>query len=217
MRADIITWNPINTNSSVLYASIYIKPTLKILDFFNKCPLKKAVVKIKKTGSCYDNQNMFATIEKSSDIPNTRDNFFRSTGIYIIVLHTLWYGFPLKKGYVEFQEGIVNDIIDYVSGCSDPPSDKLNTTAQNSTLSLSKLDKGNSDTNSSDKDNSDKGNSDKDNSDKDNSDTNSSDSNNQDNSNDNKKKSNKKRGLDNNVLLISALSIVLILILSFNN
>jgi hypothetical protein len=207
MRADIITWNPINTNSSVLYASVYIKPTLKILHFFNKCPLKKAVVKIKKTGSCYDNQNMFATIEKSSDIPNTRDNFFRSTGIYIIVLHTLWYGFPLKKGYVEFQEGIVNDIIDYVSGCSDPPSDKLNTTAQNSTLSLSKLDKGNSDTNSSDTNSSDKGNSD----------TNSSDSNNQDNSNDNKKKSNKKRGLDNNVLLISALSIVLILILSFNN
>ena len=212
MRADIITWNPINTNSSVLYASVSIKPTLEILDFFNKCPNYKAIVKIKETGSCYDNQNMFATIEKSSDIPNTRDNFFKSTGIYIIVLHTLWYGFPLKKGYIEFQEGTINDIIDYVSGCSDPPSDELNTKAQKSSLSLSKLDKGDTDKGDIDKGNTDKGNTDKGNTDKD-----KSDSNNQDNSNDNKKKSNKHRGLDNNVLLISGLSIVLILILSFNN
>lgn len=208
MRADIITWNPINTNSSVLHSTVYIKPTLEILEFFNRCPLKKAVVKIKGTGSCYDNQNMFATIEKSSDIPNTRDNFFKSTGIYIIVLHTLWYGFPLKKGYVEFQEGIVNDIVDYVSGCNEPPSDNLNTTSQKSTKYLSKVDNGGDSDDTSD-DSNDNSN------DNSNDDSNSSiDSNNLDNSN---KKKNKHSGLDNNVLLISALSIVLILILSFNN
>ncbi len=126
MRAEIITWNPINTRTSVLYSSIYIKPTLEMLEFFNRSPNKTAVVKITGTGSCYDNQNMFATIDKSSDIPNKRDNFFNSTGLYVITLNTLWYGFPLKKGHVEFQEGIVNDIIDYVSTCKEP-SDKLNT------------------------------------------------------------------------------------------
>lgn len=126
MRAKIITWNPINTRTSVLCSSIYIKPTLEILEFFNRSPNKKAVVKITGTGSCYDNQNMFATIDKSSDIPNKRDNFFNSTGLYVITLNTLWYGFPLKNGDIEFQEGIVNDIIDYVSTCKEP-SDKLNT------------------------------------------------------------------------------------------
>lgn len=119
MRAEIISWNPINTNTSVLHACVYIKPTLDILEFFNRSPNHKGVVKIGGTSSCYDNQNMFAYIEKSSDIPNTRDNFYNSTGLYVIVLNTLWYGFPEKKGYVEFQEGIVDDIISYVSGCKD--------------------------------------------------------------------------------------------------
>ena len=115
MRTEIVSFNPINDHTSTLKTSIYIKPTLEILSFFNRAPMHRGVVKIRNTGSCYDNRNMFCTIDKSSDIPNTRDNFFNSTGLYVITLDTEWFGYPLKNGEVEFMEGIVDDIIDYVS------------------------------------------------------------------------------------------------------
>ena len=126
MRSDIITWNPINTRTSALHACLYIKPTLEILEFFNRSPNHKAVVKIGGTGSCYDGQNVFAIIEKSSDIPTFRENFYNSTGLYVIVLNMIWYGFPLKNGYVEYQEGIVDNIIDYVSKCDSVNISELN-------------------------------------------------------------------------------------------
>ena len=126
MRSDIITWNPINTRTSALNACIYIKPTLEVLEFFNRSPNHKAVVKIGGTGSCYDGQNVFAIIDKSSDVPNFRENFYNSTGLYVIVLNMLWHGFPLKNGYVEYQEGIVNNIIDYVSKCDKGNINELN-------------------------------------------------------------------------------------------
>jgi hypothetical protein len=119
MRAEIIKWNPINGTKS-LKSSIYIKPTLEILDFFNRSPFNRVVIKIKETNSCYDDQNMFAIIDKSSDVMNKRDNFFDSTGLYVMTLDRPWQGFPEKNGYVEFQEGIVNDIIDFVSNCQTP-------------------------------------------------------------------------------------------------
>jgi hypothetical protein len=115
MRTDIVSFNPINDHTSTLKTSIYIKPTLEILSFFNRAPMHRGVVKIRNTGSCYDNRNIFCTIDKSSDVPNTRDNFINSTGLYVISLETEWFGYPLKKGEVEFMEGIVDDIIDYVS------------------------------------------------------------------------------------------------------
>ena len=115
MRTEIVSFNPINDHTSTLKTSIYIKPTLEILSFFNRAPMHRGVVKIRNTGSCYDNRNMFCTIDKSSDIPNTRDNFFNSTGLYVITLDAEWFGYPLKNGEVEFMEGIVDDIIDYVS------------------------------------------------------------------------------------------------------
>ena len=115
MRTEIVSFNPINDQTSTLKTSIYIKPTLEILSFFNRAPMHRGVVKIRNTGSCYDDRNMFCTIDKSSDVPNTRDNFFNSTGLYVITLDTEWFGYPLKKGEVEFMEGIVDDIIDYVS------------------------------------------------------------------------------------------------------
>ena len=115
MRAEIVSFNPINDQSSMLKVSIYIKPTLDILSFFNRAPMHRGVVKIRNTGSCYDNKNIFCTIDKSSDVPNSRDNFFNSTGLYVITLEQEWFGYPLNKGEVEFMEGIVDDIVDYVS------------------------------------------------------------------------------------------------------
>ena len=114
MRVKILGWNPINDRTSILKASVYIKPTLKMLEFFNRAPYYRGVVKIINTNSCYDDRNMFAIIDKSSDVPNKRDNFFDSNGLYVITLDTIWRGYPSKNGFLEFQEGIVDDIISYL-------------------------------------------------------------------------------------------------------
>lgn len=216
MRAKIITWNPINTKTSVLHASLYIKPTLEILEFFNRSPNKKCVVRITETGSgcCYANQNMFATIDKSADVPNKRDNFFDSTGMYVITLHKQWYGFPLKNGYIEFQEGITNDIIQYVSTC-DKTNEKINNIATSNTKDINETyvnsdeynDKGDNDINNGN-------NGDNDNGDNDNGDN----GDNGDNCNDScKKLNNNSKGFDGNILLICGISLALIMVLTLNN
>lgn len=122
MRSEIVSWNPINNECGRLKASVYIKPTLDILKFFQKSPMYRAVVKISETNSCYDDHNVFAIINKSSDVPNCRQNFFNSTGLYVITLDADWYGYPLKNGYIEYMEGIVDDIIDYINPCKNVPS-----------------------------------------------------------------------------------------------
>lgn len=122
MRVKILGWNPINDRTSILKASVYIKPTLKMLEFFNRAPYYRGIVKIIDTNSCYDDKNMFAIIDKSSDVPNKRDNFFDSNGLYVITLDTIWRGYPSKNGFLEFQEGIVDDIINYLM----KPCDKDN-------------------------------------------------------------------------------------------
>lgn len=196
MRADIVTWNPINTRTSNLHSSIYIKPTLEILEFFNRSPNHTGVVRIGGTGSCYDNQNMFAIIDKSSDVPNKRDNFYDSTGLYAITLNTLWYGFPLKNGYIDFQEGIVNNIVQYVSTC-DKASNNLDNSEKNN-----KNEKNENKNEKNEKIQNTKETYEGPIS--------------EDYSNKNNKKC-KSKGLDNNILLISGLSLILIMILSLNN
>ena len=204
MRAKIITWNPINTRTSALHSSVYIKPTLEILEFFNRSPNNKGVVRIIGTGSCYDNQNMFATIDKSSDVPNKRDNFFDSTGLYIITLNTLWYGFPLNNGYIDFQEGIVNDIIEYVSDSNFIQGNNSKNNKENNNENNKENNNENNNENNSNK-------------------TYSKDRYNLNNvSNDNNKdkknnECNDSFGFDNKILIICGMSLILITILVLNN
>lgn len=204
MRAKIITWNPINTRTSALHSSVYIKPTLEILEFFNRSPNNKGVVRITGTGSCYDNQNMFATIDKSSDVPNKRDNFFDSTGLYIITLNTLWYGFPLNNGYIEFQEGIVNDIIEYVSDKSDVSNLVQRNNSNDNNKSNNENNKSNNKTYSKDIYNL-------------NNVSNNKDDIDMINKNNNEKKCNDSLGFDNKILIICGMSLILITILILNN
>jgi len=114
MKLDILGWNPLNDRTSNLKASIYIKPTLQLLELFNRAPFYRAIVKVSDTNSCYDDRSMFAIIDKSSDVPNKRDNFFDSTGLYVITLDTIWRGYPSKNGSIEIQEGVIDDIINYL-------------------------------------------------------------------------------------------------------
>jgi hypothetical protein len=114
MKVEILGWNPVNDRTSSLKASVYIKPTLNLLNLFNRAPFYRSIVKVSDTNSCYDDRNMFSIIDKSSDVPNKRDNFFDSTGLYVITLDTIWRGYPSNNGYLEIQEGIIDDIVNYL-------------------------------------------------------------------------------------------------------
>lgn len=121
MKTTILGWNPINDGCGWLKASVFIKPTLEMLRFFNRSVFHRGVVRVVDSNSCYDGPNRFATIDKSSDVPNCRQNFYNATGLYVITLDTQWQGYPLKNGTIEFQEGIVNDIVTFV----DPKDNSL--------------------------------------------------------------------------------------------
>lgn len=121
MKTTILGWNPINDGCGWLKASVFIKPTLEMLRFFNRSVFHRGVVRVVDSNSCYDGPNRFATIDKSADVPNCRQNFYNATGLYVITLDTQWQGYPLKNGTLEFQEGIVNEIVDFV----DPKDNSL--------------------------------------------------------------------------------------------
>jgi hypothetical protein len=115
MITQIIGWNPINVDGyENPQASVYIKPTLELLELFNRAVQNRVLILVDGTGSCYDGKKIFATIDKSSDVPNCRQNFFNCTGLYVITLDHIWYGYPLEKGHIQFLDGVVDKLINYV-------------------------------------------------------------------------------------------------------
>lgn len=113
MIVDIVAWNPINDEYGNVKASLYIKPTLSLLEFINRNVSngnRTMMVRILKTGNAiYDGAPFFAIVDKSSDVPNCRQNFYQSTGLYTVTLSINWFGYPLKKGKIMFMEGILED------------------------------------------------------------------------------------------------------------
>lgn len=106
---DILGWNPINTNGNLM-ASIYIKPTLRLLSLFNLSVHNNILLKCSNT-EIYDDIEVFGIIDKSSDVLNSRDNFFNCTGLYVITTDFLWNGYPPNNGMVSFLTGSINEII----------------------------------------------------------------------------------------------------------
>lgn len=113
MIVDIVAWNPINDEYGNVKASLYIKPTLSLLEFINRNVSngnRTMMVRVLKTGNAiYDGAPFFAIVDKSSDVPNCRQNFYQSTGLYTVTLSVNWFGYPLKKGKIMFMEGILED------------------------------------------------------------------------------------------------------------
>jgi hypothetical protein len=110
-QVDIVSWNGINTDSYAPQASIYIKPTLKLLELFNRSPSHFLPILIEGTDSVYDNKIIQGIIDKSSDVPNCRDNFFNCTGLYVITLDHTWMGYPSKLGKMTIQNGVIDKVI----------------------------------------------------------------------------------------------------------
>jgi len=76
---------------------IYIKPDENLLNFA-KSNDNAFLVKIDSTGSIYDNKYITGFFAKSSLVPNFRPVFFKETELYVIVLESLWYGYPKNLG-----------------------------------------------------------------------------------------------------------------------
>jgi len=113
MSLDIVQWNPINDEYGRVCASVYIKPTLELLSFLNRNSgngNRTVMVRISGTNNpIYDGAPFLAIVDKSSDAQNCRQNFFNSTGLYIITLSIGWFGYPDQLGNITFLEGILNE------------------------------------------------------------------------------------------------------------
>jgi hypothetical protein len=118
MIVDILKWNPIHSNnfSAGIKPCVYIKPSIQLLDIFNRAPLHKVLVRVLDTKSKYDNLITFGILDKSSDVPNKRDNLFDCNGLYVVTLGGLdWQGYPEENGQIEFLEGIIEKTIKYLN------------------------------------------------------------------------------------------------------
>lgn len=80
---------------------IYIVPDLYFLEFI-KLNEYSIFCEISQTKSHYDKVIVPAVVNKSSNIPNCRPNFFAETGTYVITLNMDWNGYPTKLGKVKF-------------------------------------------------------------------------------------------------------------------
>ena len=80
---DIHQWNPINTRSFNLLASVKIKPDVKLLDLFKLAPLHNILCRISGTDSEYDDKIIYGKIENSKDDES-----------YYIILDHVWKSYP---------------------------------------------------------------------------------------------------------------------------
>lgn len=112
MSLPILQWNPINTEYGEIKSSIYIKPTLSLLEFANRNVSngnRTLMVQISGTGHpVYDGTSTLATLDKTSDVPECRQNFYNATGMYLMTLNLPWFGYPNKNGAVTVFEGVLS-------------------------------------------------------------------------------------------------------------
>lgn len=113
MRLEILKWNPINDEFGEIRASVYVKPTLEFLEFINRNSSngnRSYMINISGTKNpIYDGMPYLGIVDKSSDVANYRQNFYKSTGLYIVMLSVRWFGYPETNGSIEFMEGIMTD------------------------------------------------------------------------------------------------------------
>ena len=72
---------------------VYVKPDEKLLSFARENS-NALMLNISGSESIYDGKNIPGIFMKSSDVPNCRSNFFKKTGLYVIVLTSEWHGYP---------------------------------------------------------------------------------------------------------------------------
>lgn len=101
---NIKRWNVVMFgNSNTKVPMIYIKPDLAFLEFARKNSFA-VMVNVSGTDTIYDGKNIPGIVYKSSNVPNSRPNYFEKTGYYVVTLDANWYGYPHpnKLGTVSF-------------------------------------------------------------------------------------------------------------------
>jgi hypothetical protein len=90
---DIVSWEPVNTNSFNLLSKVKINPDIKLLELFELAPVHNILCKVSGTNSKYDNKVVYAIIDKSMI-----DNCYYAT------LDHVWNSYPDKdkNGKIEF-------------------------------------------------------------------------------------------------------------------
>ena len=99
----IVRWDAIMSGSSSVHRpAIYVEPTAEFLDYAERNDYM-VPLSITGTGSDYDGTIFIGTVDKSSVVPNCRPNFYNATDLYVVTLHTFWYGYPHSLGVVNFK------------------------------------------------------------------------------------------------------------------
>jgi len=96
-RWDVIMFGDSNSKTPM----IYIVPDMYFLEFA-KVNEFSLFCEISGTNSPYDNLIVPVVINKSSNVPNCRPNFFAETNTYVVTLKMNWGGYPCKLGQVKF-------------------------------------------------------------------------------------------------------------------
>lgn len=103
-KYDIKRWDGVILgNNTQKTPVIYIEPDLTFQEFVRNNDYK-VICEISSTGTPYDGKKIIGVVDKSSNIPNNRPNFYAKTGLYVITLVSSWNGYPDldKNGQVVF-------------------------------------------------------------------------------------------------------------------
>ena len=106
---DILSIDPMNTNSFNLLTRVKIIPDIKLLELFDKAPLHNILCKLSGTNSKYDEKVVYGKIDKS----------LFDQSYYVTMDHT-WSGYPDKNGKIEFLEKSVEKTIEYLKDEGGP-------------------------------------------------------------------------------------------------
>jgi hypothetical protein len=106
---DILSFDPINTNSFNLLTRVKINPDIKLLSLFEKAPLHNILCKLSGTNSQYDQKTVYGKIDKSL-----------LDDSYYITLDHIWNSYPDKNGKIEFLEKSVEETIEYLVNDGSP-------------------------------------------------------------------------------------------------
>lgn len=92
-------WDPVmNGCNSDQHPTLYIQPDIAFLEFCRNNQFSLTCL-ISGTDSKYDHYPVKGLVNQA----NKLHNFSYQTGLYTITLiHSEWYGYPNKLGYVEF-------------------------------------------------------------------------------------------------------------------
>ena len=100
---DIEKWGVVTNDNVRKTPIIYVKPDKTFLEFARANEFS-VMCEISGTGMGYDTTvKIPGVVNRSSDVPNCRPNYYKKTGQYVVTLDCPWVGYPPKNnGIVKF-------------------------------------------------------------------------------------------------------------------